>query len=748
MYIIKPAEQFRLFTNSNTNIPLQSVKVKSAFENLFCETTITQTYLNSETQPIEAVYTFPLPVKAVLLDLRVTIGKKELRGLIVEKQSAEEQYEEAIVKGNTSIMLEQLQPGMYTMNVGNIQAAEEISIVIVFAEIYTWQGKSLRYFLPTTIAPRYGSPEEAGLEPHQLPESDILSENRFQLEISFTGVLAEAEFESPSHNISVSRSGPVKVVRLAAGKACMDRDFVLNIQSSQKNHDSIIIEHDPIAGYVALASFTPQLPAPEKVPAKSIKIVVDCSGSMTGDSITQARQAISDILNLLRPEDFFNLITFGSTCKALFKKQVQADKKNVTKARRYLRGIDADMGGTEMQKALESAIALTGPPIPQEVLLITDGEVWESDKIIRTVNESGHRFFTVGVGSSVSEQLVRELAAESEGACELVAPREQMADKIVRHYQRIYLAKADKVEIEWPINPRKKIPQNIKAVYDGDTLHGFALFSELPQGPVTLKMTLADGKTFTQTVIIDNRENPVAKRKTPGPITRMAIHHSLKEMAEDAAANPAVAYQLLSPWTNFLVVDEQTDRGETGELPRLRKVPQTLAAGWGGTSSIIFESAPDIYDIPCFHRSSPPAEAGAAISFCRRPKPEAADEIRPQTTPAEFIERCNQRHAQRFCRNLQLKNFEDLLACGLPDKIQVAIDETSLKFNPDLAVETIVLAFLLGLSRSSVGQLFAAKTLKALNLAASRQPAAKKLAELYKNMLAGIGDDEWGPDFA
>ena len=744
MYMVEPADQFGLFTNTNTNIPLQSVKVKSAFDNLFCQSSITQTYLNSEQKTIEAVYTFPLPSKAVLLDLRVTIGKRELQGLIVEKKSAEEQYEEAIVKGDTSIMLEQLQPGMYTMNVGNIMAGEEISVVVVFAELYTCQGESLRYFLPTTIAPRYGNPEEAGLEPHQLPESEMLSENRFQLEISFTGVLAEAELESPSHNISVSRSGPGKVVRLATGKACMDRDFVLNIRSFRKNHDSIIIEHDPIAGYVALASFTPQLPVPEKVPAKSIKIVVDCSGSMAGDSMTQARQAINDILNLLRPEDFFNLVTFGSTSKALFNKQVQADKINITRARRYLRSIDADMGGTEMQQALETAIEITGPPIPQDVLLITDGEVWEGDKIVRTARESGHRFFTIGVGSAVSESFVQQLAAETDGACELVAPREQMADKIVRHCQRIYLPKADKVEIEWPISPKKKIPQIIKAVYDGDTLHCFALFAELPEGPVTLTMTLVDGKTFAQTVSLDNRKNPVAGRNTPGPITRMAIHRSLKEMEEDEAAKLAVEYQLLSPWTNFLVVDEQTGREKTGELPQLRKVPQTLAAGWGGTGSVILESAPNMCEPPCFIRRSLPAETVGEVRFCL----EVTDELRLQTTPAEFIEKCNQRHSWPFRRSLQLKDFKDLLDCGLPDKFLAVIEEAGLKFDPDLAEEIIVLALLLGLSRSSVGQLFDAKTLKALNQAASRQPAAKKLAELYKKMLAGISDDDWGANFA
>ena len=121
MYMTEHESRIGLRTNTNTNIPLQFVNVKTTFSNLFCKTAITQTYLNSEPKPIEAVYTFPLSSRAVLLGLEVTIDERKLEGLIVEKKSAEEQYEEAISEGNSAIRLEQLQPGMYTMNVGNLQ---------------------------------------------------------------------------------------------------------------------------------------------------------------------------------------------------------------------------------------------------------------------------------------------------------------------------------------------------------------------------------------------------------------------------------------------------------------------------------------------------------------------------------------------------------------------------------------------------------------------------------------------------
>jgi Ca-activated chloride channel family protein len=64
--------------------------------------------------------------------------------------------------------------------------------------------------------------------------------------------------------------------------------------------------------------------------------------------------------------------------------------------------MDADMGGTEIGQAVAAAIKSQVPDgISKEVLLITDGEVWEWEKLIPEAAKSGLRFFTVGVGNSV-----------------------------------------------------------------------------------------------------------------------------------------------------------------------------------------------------------------------------------------------------------------------------------------------------------------------------------------------------------
>ena len=165
-----------LKTIEGDQVPLNGLEVDADIRDLLSEVTVTQTYRNAEAVNIEAVYTFPLPLEAVLLELAVTIGERVLCGKVIEKQTAEARYEEAITDGDTAIMLEQDEPGMYTMNVGNLQAGETVVIRFRYAMLQRWSGDHLRFLLPTTIAPRYGDSGMDGLAPHQQPEYDPLGE--------------------------------------------------------------------------------------------------------------------------------------------------------------------------------------------------------------------------------------------------------------------------------------------------------------------------------------------------------------------------------------------------------------------------------------------------------------------------------------------------------------------------------------------------------------------------------------------
>jgi Ca-activated chloride channel family protein len=562
------------FTGINGEmIALKDVSISAVLRDLLADVTVHQTYRNNEQTNIEAVYTFPLPVDAVLLDFDILIGDRHLKGAVVEKRAAEKSYEDAIESGDAAVMLEQLEPGVYTMNVGNLRPRETVTIGFRYAMLYRWTGDRLRVMLPTTIAERYGTSPHL---PHQIPETSLFAENRFSIQIDVVGVLQTAQFDCPSHTLKLIRGTDTTTLSLIQERTSMDRDFVLNIKAPQ-GHRSFLLTGRDGNGVAALASFQPFFPGLRQNHPLSVALVIDCSGSMQGDSIAQASQAVERIIESLGPSDRFTIIKFGSTTELLWKALSSCTPANRDEALRFAQTIQASMGGTEIAGALELAYSVLAREAASDILLVTDGEVSAWHPIADQAKRSGHRIFTVGVGNAVSEAFVRELASETGGECELVSPREAMAERIIRHFERMRSPRAKDVKVTWPRNVIDDYPSTFRTVFDGDTVVGFARFANTG-GPesVALEAELETGETIHEELSASSA-SVVESREDNSIVARLAAHARLKECGAEKGLATALHYRLLSPWTNWIAVVERPDGQRALDIPAIRKVPQTPA---------------------------------------------------------------------------------------------------------------------------------------------------------------------------
>jgi Ca-activated chloride channel family protein len=564
-------------------VALTDVSVSATLRELLSEVSVTQTYRNDEHVNIEAVYTFPLPLDAVLLDLQVEIGGRVLKGAVVEKTAAEESYEDAIASGNAAVMLQEIEPGLFTMNVGNLLPNEKATITFSYALLYRWADDRLRIFLPTTVAPRFGESRHA---PHQAPTSSLMVENRFSLKIEVFGSLRAAQFTCPSHEVDFKQLPDRLVIALQVTRAVMDRDFILNVRAPQVTRNFVLSGADA-DGLAVVASFQPFFPGLQQPRPLKLAVVVDCSGSMQGDSMEQAKQALAGILGALQPHDRLTMIAFGSTTSVFSNRLRPCNATNLGKAKQFAKQLEANMGGTEISGALNATYAAIDAEAG-DIFLVTDGEVSDWEPVVEKARRSGHRIFTVGVGSAVSEAFLRKLATDTAGACELVSPQEGMADRVLRHFERMRAPRAARVTVHWPEGAQNVAPTKMGPIFEGDTIVAYARFAgRAVSGEVALEVETEKGEVVRHRL-------PIAAAPTYDAVqglsttARIAAWALMKEQDKTAAVSTALRYRLVSPWTNWLVLDERAESKKAQDLPALRKVPQTLAAGWGGAGTVMY----------------------------------------------------------------------------------------------------------------------------------------------------------------
>ena len=557
---------------------LQGVTAKGNLNGLLFELTVEQRYRNPAETNIEAVYTFPLPSGAVLLDFEVKLNGKTLTGLVVEKRAAEAQYEEAIEKGDTAIMLERAADGLCTVNLGNLMAGEEATIRYRYAQLLRFEHGSVRLAVPTVIAPRYGDPSAAGLQPHQQPTTDLGAAYPFGLTIDVRGAVAKGRITSPSHRIATASTADGVTVSLAKD-AYLDRDFVLAIDQLVATSFATVARDGD--GYVALASFCADVPRDQAEAPLRLKVLVDCSGSMNGDSMEAARRALHRIFAGLTPADRFTLSRFGSRVYHDVAALTAATTEAIRSAAGHLSAMTADLGGTEMEGALRSVFALGGTEAAADVLLITDGEIWNADSLVAAARAAGQRVFTVGIGAAPAEGVLRRLAETTGGACEFVAPDEDAEAGILRMFARLRSPRVDHADVTWPGAPAW-VTTAPRGLFGGETIHVFAGFAAAPTGDVAIRLVPSG-----EAEALEARATLPAAVDAGETLARMAGAKRIESADAESRLALALQYQLLTDATNFIVVHERAEGEKAVDLPKLQQVAQMHAAGWGGVGSVM-----------------------------------------------------------------------------------------------------------------------------------------------------------------
>ena len=224
----------------------------------------------------------------MLLSFAAKVGECRYEGTVIPRKEAEVKYEQAISEGNSAFRLQEVRAGIYSATLGNVMAGEAIEITLTYAETLAWNGRSIRYRLPTTLAPRYGEP--GTMQPWQRPVTQIAVEYPLSVVVQIDGALARAAISCPSHQ-AIFRPGAESVAISLATGATLDRDFILEIENDAVR--SLGISATACGTHLAMLTLLPPAVAADSNWARDVVILLDCSGSMTGDSLKLVKEACS-----------------------------------------------------------------------------------------------------------------------------------------------------------------------------------------------------------------------------------------------------------------------------------------------------------------------------------------------------------------------------------------------------------------------------------------------------------------------
>lgn len=548
--------------------PLARTALKVVIIDLLAEFEVHHTFRNDGGSPIEAVYSFPMPLDAAFIGLQATLAGETLSAQVLPAQAANRTYDEAIGEGHSAILLEQLEPGMLCVNLGNLMPGEEGDVVLRFAAMLNVSQATARFSLPLVHRPRYG---RSRLDEIVQPRNDFAIEHPLEAEVRICGLLASRPIQCATPGVVFAREQNNTVLRV--GRALLDRDFVLTFDVGVQPvaHAQWIADGED---GLCLASFTVPPDASAGSAPRDICLLLDGSGSMQGDAIVQSRRALAAIADALDERDRIQVIRFGTSTSALFRRPLQASARVKETLRALQDTVQADLGGTEMAKALRaglaSLVALDCDTQRKVIILVTDGAVngHEIEDARHEAMRLGIRVFVVAVGSSAGVDALAPLAEATRARLERAVPSESIDAGVLRQLSRARTEPA-RIEVTWTGGAVATVPLGI--VYPGDAATAVARIAGRSNTSVTIRFPSKEASIAFS-----------ASAWTSSPAGRAWVgQHLYRQATPDSEEREMLAlrYSLITPETKAVLVKHRATSEQALELPIVTPVPHMLPAG-------------------------------------------------------------------------------------------------------------------------------------------------------------------------
>ena len=575
--------------------PLKHTDVRGAISGFLSRVTVTQIFENSASNPIEAVYTFPLPQDAAVDDMTIQVGDRTIRGVIKKREEARAIYEQAKATGHVAALLDQERPNIFSQAIANIMPGEQVSVTISYSETLQYADGGYEFVFPMVVGPRYIPGQATGKQgggwapdTDKVPDASKITPNvalpgtraghDISLELAIDAGVPIQTLRSASHQIDVERTGPsAAAVKLRSENEIPNKDFILKYKvAGERVSDAVLTHWDASnskatdGGYFTLILQPPARVAESDITPKELVFVLDTSGSMSGYPIEKGKEFISHALDELYPGDTFNLITFSGDTHILFPEPVFPTAENIRIAKQLLQGRQGG-GGTEMMKAIRAALEPSDSQDHMRVVcFVTDGFVGNDMEIIGEVQKHPNaRVFAFGIGTSVNRFLIEGMAKAGRGDSEVVSLNDKADEAAHRLYERLRSPLLTDLSIDWRGMPVADVyPQRLPDLFDGKPLVVTGRYAAPANGSIRLKGKQA-GEDFVRDIPVTlstggGRSNMLAgfwaRRRVDDLMSQDwngAQSGNMKPAVQKEITQLGLDYGLMTQFTSFVAVEDR-----------------------------------------------------------------------------------------------------------------------------------------------------------------------------------------------
>ncbi len=550
----------------------RSVKMNTVINQGTAVTEIEQVFYNATGARQEGWFIFPVTAGARISEFKMDINGKMMPAELLEASKAKQIYEDIVRRYKDPALMEYIGADLFRVRIFPLEPRAEKKTSVKLAHTLPKMGELWELTLPLSSL-RKAAPT--------LRDVDI------RVDVKSTAAIKTVY--SPTHTMVTDRKGPNEASLSFSEKNHKPvNDFRLYVStaSDKLGISCLTYKEEGEDGFFFLDMNPGYLDQSAADFPKDITFVLDCSGSMAGESLRQARNALLFCLAKLGPSDRFDVIRFSTEAEPLFGKRMINSPENNRKAVSFVKGLQ-EMGGTNIQEAFE--LALKEPAAqdrPHMVLFITDGKptigLTDGDALASKIEKASggsSRIFSVGIGYDLHTRLLEKISAGTGGYCTYMSPEEDMEIKISDIYRKLSRPVITDIEVAFEGGSRitQVYPRKLPDLFVGSSVTLFGRYDKPGTITVSVKGKMR-GQVYTmrKTLVLGNES--VRNDFIPGLWATRKVGRLLEEIRlkgeneelKNEIVHLARKYGIITPYTSYLILEDemQTPTVRPNPMPR------------------------------------------------------------------------------------------------------------------------------------------------------------------------------------